>query len=1679
MKKISPAAQLTGTILFLALLVGIVVSFVTIFDALPYAAPIKLDKNYDRAAMEEAMSPDAVSAKFNDIIALGSRAPGQAGLDATAQMLIKEFKDAGLEVFTQEVQIPYSLADGGKGTVILGDKSTIDVFPFAPNYTQPVVTPKEGLSGKLFLVSEEAVRKEKTFTDKIAVVDLAKPLFKDLGLNPAQYIELGFQGLIITHSDGLEAINWNTLIQPMRFATLPVNLVRVAAEAEILDHIGEDVNLKSFSRWTNTKTKNIVARLKAKECNDDALIIPFTYDAASILSDVANGPVQALKAAVALQMLKGILPHKDALRRDIIFVATTGVSQTLLGTSRLLSTIGDDGQSAAMKTRIENEIKDNNAYLAMLDEILKCFDNEDFAVMDKMDVAAQAVAGLSPNTKKYFADRVSAVLRKAVFFQSEVLLQAEIDFKRNPDDLHSAEFRKFQSEKKLYDDLNNLSALPIARALERAASGKTIFFNADNKLVTLREALLSHINYLIAYHKSKDTTLNEDLRLQALFAAYSKKLVFATHLQPANPDSGSTTKNEEIGYLIGNFSEGTANTCESANLFGQLVNDATYTLNLQDKLNIQKPQHSYSFSGGSGGSYYDSNPWGVISIPAFTIMSPKNTATPVLTPFVTPAFTNLASIASSLRVAGEVAISAGRGWGVFNKTPFTTTYTMHGSAYASGIGNSVVPNYEVGGALIASVDSKPYIFTDPYGAYSYPFLTMPCHLWNRVKAPEVFYFGDDGVIQYVKDYGVSAQNIYKSLAMPTIDAPVNLILYRATPVALLNIVNPQSMKAYTGIQFISALGLSEFGSMCPYKETTAMMDFIPPKEYFFLTLKAGAPGNELVSETRAFCLGVLNNEKDKHFKPSGNEIDGAGYLAFDTPFMRNITLEADASMAWLAEKRLNLQKRYGMADDMTISLDDEANKILAEQLQAEKDGSQGPLLSSLRELRRSLSFLILNHPVIRGSVSEAVWGILWYMGLLVPFVFFFEKLVFGYTDIRKQIIAEGAIFLIVFALLRLLHPAFHMIRSSVMILLGFVIIIIVASVTSMLSTKFQENLDAMRASNGMVKGASGNTFGIVLTAFMLGLNNMHRRKVRTGLTCATLVLMTFVMICFTSVQTSILEKERAVGRATYQGILVREKQFRPISASEVDALNASYGEKHTVNPRNAYIGHINLYNGNITLPNFEVSYGSGEKSITRTVKSALSFTHTEPLANSITLTTTNGWFTAEQAALAKAPYPVIIPDELADQLGIYAEDVNKGKVPINISGTDFYVWGIFKTSDFASAVDVDGENLIPFDVEALSSPQLSDGVVLAENTDPRVQPGDILIGLNSQLPVSDSKLKRVVSVVIDMGTSPYSTARSEINSYLIQTGRDTNYGLDGTAFNGRRARARSMAGMADLIIPLIIAALTVLNTMKGSVYERKTEIFVYNAVGIAPRYIFFMFVAEALVYSVVGAVLGYILSQGTGRILTALDMTGGMNMNFTSITTIYASLAIAVATLASTYFPARSAIEIAKPTDDAGWSLPPPGDDDSITFSLPFTFTHYDRIAVLSFFYKYFENLGEGSSGAFFSGQPKLTVADYTDDLANGAYIPRLEVQVWLKPFDLGVSQMITIDLPTDPDTKEYISKMRLVRLTGTRDAWIRLNKPMVALIRQHFLHWRAVPKDLKVQYFEEAEAILREECKA
>jgi hypothetical protein len=646
-----------------------------------------------------------------------------------------------------------------------------------------------------------------------------------------------------------------------------------------------------------------------------------------------------------------------------------------------------------------------------------------------------------------------------------------------------------------------------------------------------------------------------------------------------------------------------------------------------------------------------------------------------------------------------------------------------------------------------------------------------------------------------------------------------------------------------------------------------------------------------------------------------------------------------------------------------------------------------------------------------------------------------------------------------------------------MILLGFLIVLISVGVTVLYSGKFRENLEELRSRRGKVAAAEVNTLGVVATAFALGLNNLHRRRVRTTLTCATLVVLTFAMICFTSVTTSVVDESTSIGRASYEGLLVKPERFAPVTASEVQGMQVRYGKRFVVAPRIAWIGDREK-NLRIMFPpelEAELVVGEGEPRQCR-FETILQLSDREPLREKVHLLTRPRWFQPNPSG----PIGVFISDQMASVLGILPSQVDADAVNIQINGRSFHVLGIFDSTELDRLVDIDGRGLLPFDMPRLDPMAVSSVLsadnpgqydILANNDSPRVLAKNAILA-----PLGDLRIAiphgtaRTLSVAVDMHHLPYRQAREQIDRYLEQSGQTAYYGLDDVGYVGRRTRQSGFAGLLDLVLPLVLACVTVLNTMRGSIYERRDELYVYNAVGIAPRYIAFIFLAEGSVYAVVGSVLGFLLSQGVGKMLISLGWTGGMDMNYVSRVPIYTSLAIMGSVLLSTYFPARSAARIAAPAEDSGWRLGEP-DGDLLAFALPFTFDPDDRIAVLAFFHRYLLDHGEGSSGQFLCDPPHLGVQIDPQK----ALVPLLKTTVWLRPFDLSVSQQLTIHMPLDAETGDYIAHATLERISGTRDAWLRLNHAFVALVRGHFLHWRAVDKTSRVEMFDEARQLLLE----
>jgi len=1499
-------------------------------------------EGYDRGPMDKAMAPACVSNELQAILACGSRFQGQPGLSRAQQRVRDALQAAHLEIheLPQESVAPRTVIREiqGRDGQPLAD---VEIYPFLPNHFQPVVTPESGCRATLVLATDELLRTRDTFTNCIAVIDVDAPP-ASYGLDWIRYAQVGFQGVIVAHRQGLEQVRWEK-IGSLRASTT-VNYLRLAATSGVFAHLGETVTVRVKVVWENMHDQTLIGILRAPRPAAEALVVTACSDAPSVLPDLAPGTLAAVNLAAQLSLLQGVCAYRDDphRQRDIVFVSYSTRMMGLLAADALTTVLGPAWDRDAARKRLETAQKDNTRQRAAVQACLDCLGNPQFLV-DATATATQ-LAAQSVDAQAMFEEQWRYTIDTLLLERSEAQLQARLAFLRaGGRDTTTPSFARYREAKARYDEGMTMAGLPVRKLLETREARAFVVDNA------LRARLAERLGELAAFHASRDACYVQALAIHRRLAGYRQLIAIGSFLAPADP---LRTTGEKVSFCMGAGVEQYA--LRQSPAINEAINSVLQRAGPDIALTyepLRGRDHNSWAQGLMAGVPVDVLHWNSKGYPAFVLMNTDRSDAygRFGSPVDDPRLHQIGTLSQSLRLLGRVTLALAYGQGAFEPPKTTGLATYSGRVYVSNVGQSIIPNYPLSGALVGHKGGAPdfaqngfygtpFLMADPYGWYELPDSSASIRAGDSYS-PEAVGFGPDGQIRYIKDEGPQGQRLYKSINVGS--ANINIVTFRAAPVTLFDTINPQTLKNYTGFGFVTRDGLATVGKFNSFQMVNGITTmFLEPDSRFFITLRSGSPGNEKVQTIRAFLLG-----DDDSFRPDPDrEIDGPGYLAADHAFLLDVPRQVAQSMLSVDERRLALQRRYHMADEMASAFHERSKGLLAASR-----ASGTPQHKAELQQRAAVTYATLNHPVLRDTISEAVVGILWYLGLLVPFAFFFEKLAFGFSDIRKQLAAQAVIFLAVFLLLRLLHPAFAMIRSSLMILLGFVILLISGGITILFSGKFKENLEELQKQRGQVTAAAVNTMGVLGTAFTLGLNNMHRRIVRTGLTCATLVLLTFAMICFTSVRSDVVDTVTAIGKAPYQGMLIKPEQLKPMQDAELAALRDRYEPACTLTPRRMMVGEQGWDRINYN-PDLEAVYEPADDvPKRRAVASVLELGPRDPLRNQVRLLTRGGWFTTNMVAAEIDVPPVLIADGLATALGLRPTDVDRGGVTIKVNGRQVRVHGIFEAASLAALRDLDGRDLLPFDIEAMRTAQIADGSVLADDSDPRLSAESMVI-VPADIGIRGSHGQfRLVSVAVGMTDASYRQARDEVEQYLEQSGQTTYYGLGSLSYRGRRARAQTAGGFLELFIPLVIAALTVLNTMRGSVYERRDEIFVYNAVGIAPRYIFAMFFSEAFVYSVVGSLLGFLLSQGLGRALTALGLTGGLNMTFTSINTIYASLAIMAAVFLSTLFPARSAMRIAAPAEEAGWKLPEPR-DDRMTFALPFTFGAQDRIMVLAFF---------------------------------------------------------------------------------------------------------------------------------
>ncbi|MCX7599098.1 MAG: M28 family peptidase [Armatimonadetes bacterium] len=838
----------------------------------------------------------------------------------------------------------------------------------------------------------------------------------------------------------------------------------------------------------------------------------------------------------------------------------------------------------------------------------------------------------------------------------------------------------------------------------------------------------------------------------------------------------------------------------------------------------------------------------------------------------------------------------------------------------------------------------------------------------------------------------------------------------------------------TGVQ-------SEFPS---YVEPCAVI-YSQPDVQLQVTMSMGLLGVRL----------VLINATEK--RPTGE-----GFPAAETPTIAMTSLKVASDMWLLDESRLEKLRRNGIRNRRLDELHDAARA----SLDAAREALQARQYSrAVAAARHAWGYESRAYPDVQRTAIDVIKGVLFYLALLLPFAFFAERLFIHSRTVIGLILGTVGMFLVVFIALYFVHPAFALTTAPPIILLSFIIMALAVLVIAIVTAKFNAELKQMKQARGGVHEADVGRLSALSAAFNLGVANMRRRKTRTGLTAATIVLLTFTVLSFSSVKSYLrLNQVRLTRPPAYQGVLLRDRGWLSLEEPTTYIVENEYGRTATIAPRAWFIS------------------SDLRKELTIDVASAADPTKTYSVNVLLGLTPQERHVMPVQEALVAGRWlesgerhSAVIPESAAAALGIGPQNI--GSAEIRLFGTRYRVVGILDESRFRNLQDLDGETMTPVNYSMLRPEILKQ---IEEMAKQREQLGTSTAGSLLQEYVHYAPDRCIVlpyERVLELGGTLRSIAvrfadgqaAAEAVGRMMKRFALTIYaGLGRDTYLFSSVGMTALTGLENLIIPIVIAALIVLNTMLGAVHERVKEIGIYSSLGLAPAHVSMLFLAEAAVFANLGAIVGYLMGQTLAKILATTGHLAGLELNYSSTSAVAVTALVVAIVLLSTVYPSRRASQIAAPAMERKWSLPQP-EGDVMVLRLPFTVTGRDAWGVAEFMREFFEEYVGFAGGEFVADD--VRVESLLTDRGEGVAV---RLRMWLAPYDLGVSQNFEMTCTPTPDEDIYEITIRLERLSGDMTSWRKTNTLFMASIRKQFLIWRTVPVGEKAAYADRAEELLK-----
>jgi hypothetical protein len=783
-------------------------------------------------------------------------------------------------------------------------------------------------------------------------------------------------------------------------------------------------------------------------------------------------------------------------------------------------------------------------------------------------------------------------------------------------------------------------------------------------------------------------------------------------------------------------------------------------------------------------------------------------------------------------------------------------------------------------------------------------------------------------------------------------------------------------------------------------------------------------------------------------KPSGTNT-GSGYSFDSIQGLVRVNEATPVDMWLLNEGRLSILRSKGVMSVDIELLHDRARRLFEKGEKLDSTAMRAAAFAQSGEISR------LVYMPVRLVMDDLIRAVVILLLLAIPFAFALERLLVCATSVYTRLLGFAVAFLITFILMYFMHPGFQIASTPVIVFLAFMIILLTSLVIYIMMRKFRVELMAFQGRAASVHSSEISRTGTMIAAVNMGMSTMRRRPVRTFLTCITVIMLTFTILCFSSFSSKLGIRKFYEGPASADmkaSFFIRRLDYSKLAPDIMDIIRGMEG--------NGGLAAAQWWKVKVTREDTPLGVSRVDSASEIFVSGLLGLSPAELSFRKDICVVFDGDSDSSKAALLKSG-GVFLPSIMKDYLSLKPGDA------LIVNGRRMFFAGSFDGNRLQRMKNLDGKSVMPVDFQDVtykpvtverttSSATMTGGVAeMAQRDFMRLSANQIAI-------MSDAELARqggrphTISVYAGEGvnTSEEGARLAELTSLPVWTRGDE--GIQRMVFT----RIAEVSGGFAIFIPVVLGGLIIFGTLLGSITDRQREIYTFSALGLSPGHVGFLFFAEAAVYAIVGGVGGMLLAQALGLAASFLAQAGYIqqaSINFSSTNSLSAIAIVMGTVLVSAIYPAIKASASANPGVQRTWKMPDPiGDILEMTF--PFTVSAYDITGVVSFLSEHFNEHSDAGFGLFAATGVKISRNPDSGNMV-------LDAHVSLAPFDLGIAQKFSITAVHSeiPGIDEVL--VRAVRTSGSLPDWKRANKVFIRDLRKQFLLWRTLSHDLIEQY--------------